>query len=434
MKQKIIILHHHLKPGGVTRIISSQIKALQKSGFKDITILTGSKPAYPDDFPADIKINKELDYLDKVKSATTLKKKYQKILQYLEKNISTDSVLHVHNLNLGKNPLLTLSVAKLAKNGIKIFNHAHDFSEDREENQKFLKKIIKGVFKKKLKKTLYPEFSNYRYGVLNRFDYDRLVNKGIKESKIEFLPNPVSAPPKTDKKNSRKKICKKLNIDYSKQIMVYPVRVIRRKNIGELILLAYLFRDSAEFLITLPPQNPVEIKDYEDWLEFCDEKHFENLHFEVGTKFEFEEVMYAADKIITTSIKEGFGMMYLEPWLFGKAVAGRNIDYVTEDFIESGIDYPLLYNSIDIAFIDHYRWLDSHDFGFLPKKEQMEIITLIMNNKNLQSGIFKLNPNLKKIIESVPENIIKKNKKLIQSDYSLKKYGERLNEIYSKFY
>ncbi len=54
-------------------------------------------------------------------------------------------------------------------------------------------------------------------------------------------------------------IVTRLGLDPEKKIITYPVRAIRRKNIGEFILLAVLFEGTCQFNITQAPKNPVGI-------------------------------------------------------------------------------------------------------------------------------------------------------------------------------
>ena len=39
-----------------------------------------------------------------------------------------------------------------------------------------------------------------------------------------------------------------------------------------------------------------------------------------------------AKAIVSTSVAEGFGLGFLEPWIFGKGLCGRDIPEITSDF------------------------------------------------------------------------------------------------------
>ena len=422
---QIVIAHSHLNPGGVTRIIESQIESLPQN---TTTVLVGncSDPVTITQKGAKLTIFEPLNYLEnRFYPNGEANQMLNEIFNFFKEFISTDSVLHFHNLNLGKNPLVTYAVYLLAKKGYKIFNHAHDFAEDRPANYQFLKSIIEGNFRADIDKVLYPEFPNYHYGVLNSFDYERLISFGVSRERILWLPNPVTfsiSEDINDKTKSKSEICDALQLDKSKLLVTYPVRVIQRKNIGELILLSELFRDEVNFVVTQPPQNPLEVDLYQRWLKFCAAQKI-NLTFEAGTKVNFEKLLFGSDFCITTSYKEGFGMVYLEPWLLNTPVVGRDIEFISKDFKEDGFEFPALYKHI---LIDE----NGKDFKDLSIEEQMQEILNIKNDLKLKEKVIKQNPIFGFLFSEVSETLIKKNVSLIKNNYSLKGYGIKLQERY----
>ena len=52
--------------------------------------------------------------------------------------------------------------------------------------------------------------------------------------------------------------------------------------------------------------------------------------------------------MVTTSVAEGFGLAFLEPWLAGKPLLGRDLPEITEDFKENGVVLDALYSSLQI--------------------------------------------------------------------------------------
>ena len=211
----IVIAHSHLNPGGVTRIIESQIQSLQGLPVK---VLTGAPPERNrfHKGEAELLVHPSLDYLEnKEYSRSELDVLLESILTFLKSNLSRGKILHFHNLNLGKNPVATYAVYLLAKEGQPVFNHAHDFAEDRAKNYQFLKRIIENKYDTVLQKVLYPDFKNYHFGVLNSSDYRRLVSYGIEKERVLWLPNPVSVMTQEDiskKKEAKKEVCEKLKL------------------------------------------------------------------------------------------------------------------------------------------------------------------------------------------------------------------------------
>ncbi len=424
---QIVIAHSHLNPGGVTRIIESQVESL--SGHK-ITVITGEAPQTEKiiELGANLVVFSGLNYLEKrVYSDNEARDLLSKLLQFFEKQLSSDSILHFHNLNLGKNPVVTYAVYLLAQKGIPVFNHAHDFAEDRPVNYQFMKDIITRNFQQNITEVLYPKLPHYHFGVLNASDFERLISYGVEKERIEWLTNPVPYRHKVseeDKEKAKKIICSSLQLNENKLLVTYPVRVIKRKNIGELILLSVLFNDRVNFTVTQPPQNPEEIRSYEKWLQFCNE-HNINVIFEAGNKVDFETLLIASDFCITTSYQEGFGMVYLEPWLFNTPVIGRNIPYITADFINDGFQFPTLYDSLSV--------LDNHlDFREMEIEEQMQIISDLQNGIIKKEEIFKQNKALNSLFQKVNTKLIGENISIIKNNYSLEGYGIKLQKRYKK--
>lgn len=427
---RIFIFHYHLNPGGVTRIIESQV-----AGFKamypelELNVVAGycENEEYYKALNANLIINQKLNYLvDKEFEKGELSGLYSELYEWLKSLIKADDILHVHNLNLGKNPVLTLVFSQLNSEGYLLMNHAHDFAEDRPVNMQYMQKVIADEFKKDLQNVMYPKTDNYLVGVLNNPDYKRILELGVDESKVFLFPNPVyiELDEEPDKKRNSATIHQLFNIPAQKKIIVYPVRVIRRKNIGELILLATIFEESCQFLVTMAPRNPIEIEYYNEWLEFC-ARYDLPVIFEAGTKANFIELLSGADYCITTSIQEGFGMTFLEPWLVETPVIGRNLPYVTEDIKNEGVLLNGLYNSLNVPFMDSVV-----DFKELSFQNQRQVIRALLKDAELINDIIDNN----EVLEHFPPKLgtyeIAQNKKTITQNFSINTYAKRIFESY----
>ncbi|MCG6190454.1 glycosyltransferase family protein [Maribellus maritimus] len=424
---QIVIAHSHLNPGGVTRIIESQIESLPNETTK---VLAGScsNPEQITSRGAEIQIIEELNYL---KNRRYGDKEAMKMLHRVHKKIRgqlpVDAILHFHNLNLGKNPIVTYAVYLLAKEGVKVFNHSHDFAEDRPANYQFIKEILSDIFLQRIGEVLYPQLPNYQFGVLNSYDFERLQKYGVQKERIELLPNPVTfniSKNILDKAGAKTQICSELNLDKNKLLVTYPVRVIRRKNIGELILLSVLYSEKVNFVVTQPPKNPVEIDGYQKWTNFCKQEKIPII-FEAGNKVNFEKLLTASDFCITTSYQEGFGMVYLEPWLLNTPVVGREIEYISRDFRNDGFIFPALYKQLNTPESDI-------DFKDLDINIQMKIIAGLKNLQTEKEKIFEQNEVLKSLFQKVKSETIEKNKKIIRNKYSIEGYGIKLQNRYKK--
>ncbi len=428
--KRIVIIHYHLNPGGVTRIIESQVQALRNSDpSSEILVLTASceNPELIKKAGAEVILEYRLNYLhENADYAAEYKALHNFFLGILRKG----DLLHVHNINLGKNPVLTLVISEWISKGYPVVNHAHDFAEDRPPNYQFLTQVIKKISNRSVKDILYPEKENLQYIVLNSSDRIKLIDLGVNKEKVFVVPNPVVLSADNNEKDRteiRKSIIEKLKLAGSKKIITYPVRVIRRKNIGEYVLLCHLFQDKANWIVTQPPRNPVEVRPYLEWKKFCMLNKIP-LYFEAGNYVDFESLLLASDYCFTTSIKEGFGMVYMEPWLFNIPVIGRNLSNITPDLKEAGIVFPLLYNSIDVIWND-----TTTDFAELSAPDQMGYVSGLIESPAQVKDLFSHNEFLEKLLISIDQSLIDKNKAIILQEFSLDNYAKRLERIYQKF-
>jgi hypothetical protein len=98
---------------------------------------------------------------------------------------------------------------------------------------------------------------------------------------------------------------------------------------------------------------------YDAWVAFAEELGL-RVEFNAGANCTFEEMVSRADALITTSIAEGFGLAFLEPWLAGKPLVGRNLPEITADFEQHGLDLSQLYNRLGVP-------LTSNDWNIGPQ-------------------------------------------------------------------
>jgi glycosyltransferase involved in cell wall biosynthesis len=180
------------------------------------------------------------------------------------------------------------------------------------------------------------------------------------------------------------------------------------------------------WVVTQPPKNPVEIEPYERWKKFCKEENIP-LIFEAGLKVDFEDLLRASDFCFTTSIKEGFGMVYMEPWLINTPVIGRNLKNITNDLEQSGMRFPLLYDTLNIMNKGELT-----DFGRLEMQDQMHFIRKLDRDNSLEKDLFGYNAFLRNLLNSVDHKLVSQNKKTILLEYSLENYGQRLKALYKE--
>ena len=295
------------------------------------------------------------------------------------------------------------------------------------------------------------------YGVVNSRDYRILLKSGLKKQGLHQIFNTVCLPedryPSADSNGG--------------PYVVYPIRAIRRKNIGEAILLSLFFRNDETLVITLPPNSPADTESYEDWKAFVSDYQL-RVEFDRGINHPYEAMVASARYLLTTSITEGFGFSFLEPWLFDKLVWGRKLPDICTDFEAAGVCFDHMYAALDVPvdwleLDDFYqKWkgtihntaklfdlaIDNDriqstfaaltaggtiDFGLLDEAFQKQVIgrLLTQNTSAHIDELLSLNPFLAGIGRAAnEEDLIENNRKAVAGSYGLAQYRQKLLAIY----
>lgn len=421
---KLVIIHYHLRVGGVTRVIERQLEAIHLSDpLVDVILLSGSEPTFP--LPENVRliVNPILEYYSlQGKSESEIRKRYDQIKALLL-GFRSDTIFHVHNPTLGKSVPFTIALRDIAQSGRKVLYHCHDFPDERPAMMSEFDTYCRFQNCTFEDLELYPMSGNVLFLVANKKDKDRFP-QGL-QPKVFYLINPVVF--KTNSMYTKDGVASILALDSKKVWVVYPVRAITRKNIGEVLLLSILFGDAYEWLVTLAPQNSAEISLYEKWVSLAEEFSLP-VHFNVAEKVALEKLMPLCDFVVTTSYKEGFGLAYLEPWLVHKPVVGRRIEQVVSDFEECGMQFSSLYTQLLVPYNDE----DEIDFALLTPKQQEEFLLRIVNERPLIEHLKEVNPYLDTLFAPVDESVFISNCNVVVRYFSLDTYADVLHFLYKK--
>jgi hypothetical protein len=345
-------------------------------------------------------------------------------------------ILHVHNPLIRKNTLLLPALNILNKQGFRLLLQNHDLAED----------FRPDVY---VEKEDYPE--NCHYAVINSRDYSFLHRAGLKTEGLHLIPNEVSPVRPTP--------------DLARTRYLYPVRAIRRKNIGEALLISLFIPPGRTIAVTLPPTTEKDGAIYRHWMALAEELGLP-VEFELGLRENFSDLFGSALGIITTSVKEGFGFSFLEPWTAGREVIGRRIDYVCKDFEDEGIHFNSLYSSLRIPAVyfspsvlrqkmehamagiyesfgleppDYILKLmtgelfpqEFFDFGRLDEELQEGIIRTLMPNEAVRRDITEVNPFLEGLGDWQPDtDLIEANREKVGETYGRERILMILRETY----
>ena len=444
---KIAIVHYHLQPGGVTRVIENTLQAWSENGSNINTVALSGRN-YTGDIIPNIRTVEGLDYSSyrgAVDPQLLMERMQASAVDALGQ---TPDLWHIHNHSLGKNPSLTEAVALLAESGQRILLHPHDFAEDgRPGNYLSLCEVYPRA---------YPTGTKIHYAALNQRDRDFLAHM-LKDSPspVHLLANAVPTVVTLPTHESKSKS------SLPENLFLYPVRAVRLKNLGELALLASSHSDH-HFANSLGPTNPEFVPIFEKWKSFASELRLP-LTFGLGenTDVSFSEMVEHAQSILTVSVAEGFGLGFLEPWTFGKGLCGRNLTDITCDFAKLGVSLQHLYNRMPIPLdcipsIDNLRETiksalekfyesyqqdippngneiayesmveeDGIDFGRLDEKNQQAIVRKISTTPDLQKFIRQ-----NSCLQVLNKDLIDSNLSAVNKKFSLSSYAFRTLKIY----
>ncbi|MHC4879486.1 MAG: glycosyltransferase family protein [Planctomycetota bacterium] len=368
---KLAILHYHLNRGGVTQVILNQLRALEivaeQLGLSEVLVLHGGRTeAWPDDFELQsLRLN--LASISGLDYATDGQLRESELANAIAEPLDTfefrpeETVLQIHNHSLGKNASLPGATRELSQRGFRILLQIHDFAEDlRPTNFANYTAALRTNDAAVVGRHVYPTAPHIHYAVLNARDRSLLIDAGACEQQVHCLPNPVAASGATPSHpNSLAQFRRLHGLSNSDRLVLYPVRGIRRKNVGELLLWSAALPDRRVYALTLPATSDDERPSFERWRALATELNLPVL-FDVGLADElsFQQNVAAASHIITTSVAEGFGLVFLEAWLHGRPLIGRNLPEITGDFADRGLNLSHLRESVQIPA----EWIDTERF------------------------------------------------------------------------
>ncbi len=338
---RVAIVHYHLGPGGVTRVIEAASDALTTAGIQHV-ILTGKPPESGWSVPlqtvarssrpdASIYQIEGLGYLAEPGDLTA-KSLVQSLLRAAAGALGGPPDLwHFHNHSLGKNCLIAEVVALLAAAHERLLLQIHDLAE---EGRPINYALIPDTQK------LYPVSDRIHFAFLNTRDQNLFTQAGLPPQNATLLPNPIAlSHPALPTPHS--------------PLLFSPVRGIRRKNLGELVLLSALAPVGTRFAVSRAPLNPDALPVHDAWQKFAD-RHQLPIEFDVvdrlapaaGAANDFDSWLAHSTHFASTSVAEGFGLPMLEAAAHGKLLIGRNLAHLSADHACHGIRAGHLYDCL----------------------------------------------------------------------------------------
>ena len=350
-----MIFHYHLYPGGVTNVIQLSVRALITNlpELSDIVVACGSEHhvdavyRHINDHLPDAASKLRIDVIPELyyagrdergeadggRSAETGQRrtKARELKQLLLKRYG-GRIWWIHNYHLGKNPAFTQALLEIARERPeqRMLLHVHDFPEcSRYDNLALLERQV----------TLprYPVSGNVRYAVINERDRRLLVGAGMDEGQVSLLNNPVpdEVLPEIDRKKTKQALEEGFGANFpaftpGAPFLFYPVRTIRRKNALEAALVAALSLNPVNLIITLPGISEREAP-YSHVVEQCFREGLVPGLWGIGgglagAGVSFRELAAASDVVVSSSVQEGFGYLFIDARQWHRPIFARRLD------------------------------------------------------------------------------------------------------------
>ncbi len=351
----LVVVHYHLRPGGVRSVIETCLPAIVKRmNVSRVLILAGEDA--PDDWT--IRLAKHLPQAELVTRyeracgyfseltlpAATLRRR---ITQALDDAISADhpekTLIWFHNPGLGRNLLLNEGLRVLIRRtGIRLVAHHHDFwvenrwsrwPEMRRAGFRTLSRAADAVF-----------FSgtNTAQSAITRRDQGVLADE---LPAVAWLPNPARSFPK---RTSAARSWLTGQLGDSSPVWILPTRLLRRKNIAEAILLTRWFCPDG-WMISAGGASSAAEADYVR--RIAQAAQIGRWRVNLGLKPSagtpsVSDLMASSEAVLLTSVQEGFGLPFLEAASLGKPLIARRLDNIQPDLDALGVRVPHLYTEI----------------------------------------------------------------------------------------
>jgi glycosyltransferase involved in cell wall biosynthesis len=362
---RIVIVHYHLRPGGIRRVIETALPHLLRAApapVSEVLLATGEPPDETwrrlvekliAPIPLRLFAEPAFGYVsEQRRSPPALRTRISAALDFLLGNgKDSNSLVWAHNLGIGRNLLLARELARrCAERNIPLAAHHHDWWFD--NRWKRWPEMRRCGFTRfdHVAETVLADTPNAHQFLINRFDA-RPVERHF-NSRAAWLPNLTerpAVPSRARQQEVRAWLNRVLN-DGGAPVWLLPCRLLRRKNVAEALLLARWLRPEA-WLVTTGDVSSADERTYAEKLAAAARHHHWRLRLGVlagdeSRKPTVPELLAACECVLLTSIQEGFGLPYLEAAATGRPLIARALPNVAPDLAKFGFKFPQTYAEI----------------------------------------------------------------------------------------
>jgi glycosyltransferase involved in cell wall biosynthesis len=368
---KLLIVHYHLRPGGIRRIIESATPFLLAHFGRRIdeaVLATGEANDRPwnsafarsiKPVPLRLELSPAFNYVSEQNITPALLR--EEVRQTLSRLLcgSDHWLVWSHNPGIGRNLILTDELVRAcARANITLLFHHHDWwFDNRWERWPEIRRLGFRT-RRRIAAAVFPAMRNVSHVAINKRDAALL--RPAFPKKTFWLPNLTERRlPSTETLNSaRQWIEKRLGVR-DNPLWILPCRLLRRKNVAEAILLTRWLQPAA-WLITTGGVSSAQEAAYASRLNSAIRENHWQVALGVLDRNELgqpnvETLIQASEAVLLTSIQEGFGLAYLEAVAAARPLIARTIPHIVTDLRSLGFAFPQSYAEILIgrSLFDH---------------------------------------------------------------------------------
>jgi glycosyltransferase involved in cell wall biosynthesis len=362
---KLVIVHYHLRPGGIRRIIELATPHLLRAlPAVDTVVLACGEAAdakWNQNFarlirPARLEfcLAPALGYFSEQSAKLSARKLAAALAPIFATATADNCFVWAHNLGIGRNLLLTRELTRLcAARDIPLVSHHHDWWFD----NRWLRwpEIRRSGFRTiaAVAQEVFAHTPRLRHAAINH-EEAAILNQHFPATSA-WLPNLAArqeTPTASQVRSAKKWLHQRLGA-VTAPVWILPCRLLRRKNVAEALLLTRWLRPEA-WLVTTGGASSADEQPYFDKLQAAAHQHHWRLRLGVlqgneTNKPSVPELLAASEAVLLTSIQEGFGLPYLEAAAAGRPLLARNLPNIAPDLHRFGFRFPQAYDEILIS-------------------------------------------------------------------------------------
>ena len=351
----LVVVHYHWRPGGVRRVIETALPALARRGFfSRVTLAGGEAPdetwlaslrAAMGEVALEAKVFPSFGYRTAPPASPPVGEVHEDCARLLAGERG-DTTVWAHNLALGRNAPLASALAGVAERGDAVLlSHHHDVLFDNRWGHWESVQADGFGDLRSLAEAFFPAGPRIAHLCVNRSDH-ALIEQEL-GARAVYLPNPVVLAETRDgvEAVAGRSSGQGQGVMTSGRFWLMPCRLMRRKNIAEAVLLARWFAPGTQVVTTGGTASPEE-RDYASRLADAASLSGWPLRLSVLPAKAGASCVMAwmaqADAVVSTSLREGFGLTAYEACLAGRPLLAR----ATADLSASALPGAVLYDDV----------------------------------------------------------------------------------------